>query len=221
MSPVAGPSGRQALVPHCTLPQGRWLACRGTCNQDQRRCLVQRQQTSRRHAYAVVYAAAGNGAATALPPKARPQYHPSRIDDPNYVRIFDTTLRDGEQSPGATLTHKEKLDIAKQLAKLGVDIIEAGFPQASPGDFAAVQSIAETIGREVDDDGYVPVICGLARCKEGDAEVGRHADGLSRRSMVAQRSLDVHMMLQRCTMENIHSCVGTCQICILSVCRKS
>lgn len=52
-----------------------------------------------------------------------------RIDDPNYVRIFDTTLRDGEQSPGATLTSKEKQDIAKQLVKMGVDIIEAGFPQ--------------------------------------------------------------------------------------------
>lgn len=55
-----------------------------------------------------------------------------RIDDPNYVRIFDTTLRDGEQSPGATLTAKEKLDISRQLVKMGVDIIEAGFPQASP-----------------------------------------------------------------------------------------
>jgi 2-isopropylmalate synthase len=100
---------------------------------------------------------------------------PHRIEDPNYVRIFDTTLRDGEQSPGATLTHKEKLDIARQLAKLGVDIIEAGFPQASPGDFAAVQAIAETVGRDVDADGYVPVICGLARCKEGDAEAAWNA----------------------------------------------
>lgn len=60
-----------------------------------------------------------------------------RIDDPNYVRIFDTTLRDGEQSPGATLTSKEKLDIARQLSKLGVDIIEAGFPIASPGGHTA------------------------------------------------------------------------------------
>jgi hypothetical protein len=69
----------------------------------------------------------------------RPEYLPGRIDDPNYVRIFDTTLRDGEQSPGATLTSKEKLDIARQLAKLGVDIIEAGFPIASPDDFEAVR----------------------------------------------------------------------------------
>lgn len=76
------------------------------------------------------------------PPLPRSQFHPPvlawrentcRIDDPNYVRIFDTTLRDGEQSPGATLTSKEKLDIARQLSKLGVDIIEAGFPIASPG----------------------------------------------------------------------------------------
>jgi 2-isopropylmalate synthase len=51
--------------------------------------------------------------------RKRPEYIPNRIDDPNYVRIFDTTLRDGEQSPGATLTSKEKLEIAKQLSKLG------------------------------------------------------------------------------------------------------
>ena len=81
----------------------------------------------------------------------------------SYVRIFDTTLRDGEQSPGATLTSKEKLDIARQLARLGVDIIEAGFPVASPDDFEAVRSIALDVGNAVDADGYVPVICGLAR----------------------------------------------------------
>ena len=79
------------------------------------------------------------------------------------MRIFDTTLRDGEQSPGATLTSKEKLDIARQLAKLGVDIIEAGFPVASPDDFEAVRSIALDVGNAVDEDSYVPVICGLAR----------------------------------------------------------
>ena len=68
--------------------------------------------------------------------KPRPPYIPGRIDDPDYVRIFDTTLRDGEQSPGATLTSSEKLEIARQLAKLGVDIIEAGFPIASPDEVA-------------------------------------------------------------------------------------
>ncbi|KAL9668973.1 hypothetical protein QQ045_006514 [Rhodiola kirilowii] len=98
----------------------------------------------------------------------RPEYIPNRIDDPNYVRIFDTTLRDGEQSPGATMTLKQKLDIARQLAKLGVDVIEAGFPASSPVDFKAVETIAKEVGNRVDEDGYVPVICGLARCNKDD-----------------------------------------------------
>ena len=63
-------------------------------------------------------------------------------DDPNRVLIFDTTLRDGEQSPGISLNTQEKLEIAQQLARLGVDVIEAGFPITSPGDFEAVQAIA-------------------------------------------------------------------------------
>jgi hypothetical protein len=111
-----------------------------------------------------------NGA-SALTNPPRPDYVPNRIDDPNYVRIFDTTLRDGEQSPGATLTSKEKLDIARQLAKLGVDIIEAGFPMASPDDFEAVKRIAVEVGNDVDPaTGYVPVICGLSRTKFADLE---------------------------------------------------
>ncbi len=83
--------------------------------------------------------------------------------DPGRVLIFDTTLRDGEQSPGASLNLEEKLAIAQQLARLGVDIIEAGFPFASSGDFNAVQRIAEAVGTA---DG--PVICGLARAAAGD-----------------------------------------------------
>ena len=83
--------------------------------------------------------------------------------DPGRVLIFDTTLRDGEQSPGASLNLEEKLAIAQQLARLGVDIIEAGFPFASSGDFNAVQRIAATVGTA---DG--PVICGLARAAAGD-----------------------------------------------------
>ncbi|MBM5813642.1 MAG: 2-isopropylmalate synthase [Cyanobacteria bacterium M_DeepCast_100m_m1_067] len=83
--------------------------------------------------------------------------------DPGRVLIFDTTLRDGEQSPGASLNLEEKLAIAQQLARLGVDIIEAGFPFASPGDFNAVQRIAESVGTP---EG--PVICGLARAAAGD-----------------------------------------------------
>jgi 2-isopropylmalate synthase len=100
----------------------------------------------------------------------RPEYVPGYISDPNYVRIFDTTLRDGEQSPGATLTSKEKLEIAKNLAKLRVDIIEAGFPIASLDDFKAVQQIAREVGNAVADDGYVPVICGLSRTKIPDLD---------------------------------------------------
>ena len=64
----------------------------------------------------------------------------------DHVKIFDTTLRDGEQSPGATMTATEKLEIAKQLARLGVDIIEAGFPAASVGDWEAVNAIAKMVG---------------------------------------------------------------------------
>src|SRR4051812_17699031 len=78
------------------------------------------------------------------------------------VIIFDTTLRDGEQSPGISLNTAEKLEIAHQLARLGVDVIEAGFPIASPGDFEAVRSIA----REV----HGPVIAGLARAHAADID---------------------------------------------------
>jgi len=83
--------------------------------------------------------------------------------DPGRVLIFDTTLRDGEQSPGASLNLEEKLAIAQQLARLGVDVIEAGFPFASHGDFAAVQRIAQQVGGE-----NGPIICGLARASRGD-----------------------------------------------------
>src|SRR3954469_10964443 len=84
------------------------------------------------------------------------------------VIIFDTTLRDGEQSPGISLNTTEKLEIAQQLARLGVDVIEAGFPIASPGDFEAVRAIA----REV----HGPVIAGLARAHAADIE--RAADAV-------------------------------------------
>ncbi len=81
------------------------------------------------------------------------------------VLIFDTTLRDGEQSPGATLHTQEKIDIARQLARLGVDIIEAGFPAASPGDLEAVQRVASIVGTP---DG--PTVAGLARAVKGDID---------------------------------------------------
>jgi len=102
--------------------------------------------------------------------RPRPKYIPGEIPDPDYVRIFDTTLRDGEQSPGATLTSQEKLEIARMLAKLGVDIIEAGFPIASPDDFAGVKQIADIVGNEEFEDGYVPVVCGLSRANTKDIQ---------------------------------------------------
>lgn len=91
------------------------------------------------------------------------------------VLIFDTTLRDGEQSPGATLNTQEKLDIAQQLARLGVDIMEAGFPAASPGDLEAVKMIANSVGRRarVDRNGQLaapPIIAGLARANKNDID---------------------------------------------------
>ncbi len=94
----------------------------------------------------------------------------SNQSQPDRILIFDTTLRDGEQSPGATLNVDEKLTIARQLARLGVDIIEAGFPFASPGDFEAVQKIAAQVGTE---EG--PVICGLARATKQDIEAAGNA----------------------------------------------
>src|SRR5450432_162369 len=88
------------------------------------------------------------------------------------VRIFDTTLRDGEQSPGATLTQGEKLEIARLLETMGVDVIEAGFPISSDGDFESVRAIAGEISKST--------VCGLARCTPKDidraGEAVRHAD---------------------------------------------
>jgi len=83
-----------------------------------------------------------------------------------HVRIFDTTLRDGEQSPGATMTSPEKLDVARALARLRVDVIEAGFPAASPDDLAAVRAIAEQVGSAPD----APTICALARASRQDID---------------------------------------------------
>ena len=84
------------------------------------------------------------------------------MEDPDVIRIFDTTLRDGEQSPGATMTTEEKIQVAEQLVRLNVDIIEAGFPAASPGDLIAVREIARRT-RGV-------AIAGLARANTGDID---------------------------------------------------
>src|SRR5205085_11662808 len=94
--------------------------------------------------------------------RAKEKSDMTKPKDPNRVLIFDTTLRDGEQSPGISLNTQEKLEIAHQLARLGVDVIEAGFPITSPGDFEAVQAISRVV------DG--PVICALARTAASDIE---------------------------------------------------
>ncbi|MEW6161687.1 MAG: 2-isopropylmalate synthase, partial [Verrucomicrobiota bacterium] len=84
------------------------------------------------------------------------------MKDKNRILIFDTTLRDGEQCPGASMNLREKLEVARQLARLKVDIIEAGFPITSEGDFASVQTIAREIKG--------PIIAGLARCVPKDID---------------------------------------------------
>ncbi|NLE45070.1 MAG: 2-isopropylmalate synthase [Chloroflexi bacterium] len=101
----------------------------------------------------------------------------SNVDVRNTVLIFDTTLRDGEQSPGATLTSTEKLELAQQLARLGVDVIEAGFPAASPDDLRSVQRVAQVVGSTAAGETQykVPIICGLARAVAGDIDAAWEA----------------------------------------------
>ncbi len=114
----------------------------------------------------------------------------STPDDPNRVLIFDTTLRDGEQSPGISLNAQEKLEIAQQLARLGVDVIEAGFPIASPGDFEGVQGIARTV------EG--PVIAGLARTHVADIDAAYNAvkDAVRPRIHTFVSTSDIHIKYQ-------------------------
>ena len=101
------------------------------------------------------------------------------------VRIFDTTLRDGEQSPGATMTSSEKLEVARALSRLGVDVIEAGFPAASPDDLNAVRRIAEEIGTaEPPDREQPPIVCGLARAHAGDIDAAWEAVKLAARPRI-------------------------------------
>src|SRR6478752_8334790 len=86
----------------------------------------------------------------------------SKTSQTRPIVIFDTTLRDGEQSPGCSMNLEEKLEVAQALVDLGVDVIEAGFPIASPGDFEAVREVANTVRGAT--------ICGLARCNEKDID---------------------------------------------------
>ncbi|HEX2026480.1 MAG TPA: 2-isopropylmalate synthase [Nitriliruptorales bacterium] len=103
---------------------------------------------------------------------------------PDDVVIFDTTLRDGEQAPGISLDAREKVEIATQLARLRVDVVEAGFPAASRGDFSAVKAVAEEVGAGAGDgEGRpAPVIAALARCVHGDIETAAKALAPAKRS---------------------------------------
>ena len=120
------------------------------------------------------------------------------------VKIFDTTLRDGEQAPGCSMTLREKLRVAKALADLNVDIIEAGFPAASPGDFDAVKAIA--------DENRGPTICGLARCNAEDIEkvhaAVKGADNHRIHVFVATSAIHREHKLKMAKEEIINSAVG-------------
>ncbi len=100
----------------------------------------------------------------------------SKSTDSNVIRIFDTTLRDGEQSPGASMTLSEKIRIAEVLEEMGVDVIEAGFPIASNGDFESVAEIARTVKNAI--------VCGLARAHAGDIDRAAEALQSARRKRI-------------------------------------
>jgi 2-isopropylmalate synthase len=132
----------------------------------------------------------------------------------NRLIIFDTTLRDGEQSPGASMNLAEKLEIARALDVLGVDIIEAGFPIASPGDFEAVQTIAREVQR--------PTICGLARCNKDDIDRAAEALKDARRPRIhvflatsaIHREFKLHMAkpeIVRRAVEGVKRAKGYCE----------
>lgn len=125
-----------------------------------------------------------------------------------YVKIFDTTLRDGEQAPGCSMTLSEKLRVAKALSELKVDVVEAGFPAASPGDFEAVKAIAER--------NFGPVICGLARCNPADIEkvydAVRYADKHRIHVFVATSAIHREHKLKMAKEEIIKSAVGAVKL---------
>lgn len=129
--------------------------------------------------------------------------------------IFDTTLRDGEQSPGVTLTVDEKIEIAKQLSLLGVDVCEAGFPIASTGDFKAVERIAKEVGPLTHGRGSKPpmIICGLARAVEADIqrafEAVKHAPRHRIHTFLATSDIHLEFKLkitrEECIRRSVHA----------------
>ncbi len=130
---------------------------------------------------------------------------------PPRIRVFDTTLRDGEQTPGAALTVDEKVTVARQLARTRVDVIEAGFPAASPGEAEAVRRIAAEVGAADD----APAIAALARCVPGDVTVAAAALEPARHQQlhVFIATSDIHIThklrtTREVVMERIRECVG-------------
>jgi 2-isopropylmalate synthase len=128
---------------------------------------------------------------------------------PPRIRIFDTTLRDGEQAPGASLTADEKIQVARQLARLRVDVIEAGFPAASPGEAEAVRRVAEEVGRAKD----APAIAALARCVSADvvAAAAAIAPARMKHLHVFIATSDIHITHKlRSTREAVLAAIRTC-----------
>jgi 2-isopropylmalate synthase len=130
---------------------------------------------------------------------------------PPRIRIFDTTLRDGEQTPGAALTVDEKVQVARQLARLRVDVIEAGFPAASPGEATAVRRIAEEVGGQPD----APTIAALARCVPADVTIAAAALAPARHAQlhVFIATSEIHLVhklraSREEVLERIRSCVA-------------
>jgi len=122
-------------------------------------------------------------------------------DENDRVRVFDTTLRDGEQAPGCTMNLDEKLQVAHQLARLGVDVIEAGYPAASPGDAESVKAVAEEVG-----GGHGPTICGLARATEHDVRTCATSVAPASRSRIHifLATSDIHLQHKlRCSREEV------------------
>ena len=118
------------------------------------------------------------------------------MTDARRITIFDTTLRDGEQSPGASMNLTEKIEIAQALQDLGVDVIEAGFPIASPGDFEAVREVAAVIRNTT--------VCGLARCN--DKDINRAWEALK----IAERPR-IHVFLATSAIHREFKLKMTCQ----------
>jgi 2-isopropylmalate synthase len=130
-------------------------------------------------------------------PVRNPSLEPTK---PEIVRIFDTTLRDGEQSPGVSLTADMKLQIAEQLAKLGVDVIEAGFPVSSPGDMSGVQMIARNVGRAKRNNKHgliadPPGIAAMARASRADIDSAWRGvrDAIHPRIHIVLATSDIHL----------------------------